>query len=57
MYFFSCVEVSEKKAREWCAQKGNIIYLETSAKEDYNVDDSFLSITKLALANERDQDM
>jgi len=49
--------VSEKKAREWCAQKGNILYLETSAKEDYNVDDSFLCITKLALANEREQDI
>ncbi|WZZ80831.1 hypothetical protein YC2023_101403 [Brassica napus] len=49
--------VSEKKAREWCAQKENICYYETSAKEDYNVDESFLCITKLALANERDQDM
>ncbi|XP_020866409.1 ras-related protein RABG3b isoform X2 [Arabidopsis lyrata subsp. lyrata] len=49
--------VSEKKAREWCAEKGNIVYFETSAKENYNVDDSFLCITKLALANERDQDI
>ncbi|KAJ4828636.1 hypothetical protein Tsubulata_025631 [Turnera subulata] len=28
--------VSEKKAKEWCASKGNIPYFETSAKEDYN---------------------
>ncbi|ESQ34517.1 hypothetical protein EUTSA_v10008896mg [Eutrema salsugineum] len=39
--------VSEKKARAWCAEKGNILYFETSAKEDYNVDDSFLCITNL----------
>lgn len=52
-----CVQVSEKKAKDWCASKGNIPYFETSAKEDYNVDAAFLSIAKSALANEHDQDM
>lgn len=49
--------VSEKKAIEWCSSKGNIPYYETSAKEDYNVDDAFLSVAKLALEHERDQDI
>jgi Ras-related protein Rab-7A len=54
-YVFS--QVSEKKAMEWCASKGNIPYYETSAKEDYNVDNAFLSVAKLALEHEHDQDM
>ncbi|KAM7277839.1 hypothetical protein ACFE04_004973 [Oxalis oulophora] len=49
--------VSEKKAREWCASKGNIPYFETSAKEDYNVDAAFFCIAKTALANEPEQDI
>uniref|UniRef100_J3L3G6 Ras-related protein Rab7 n=2 Tax=Oryza brachyantha TaxID=4533 RepID=J3L3G6_ORYBR len=49
--------VSEKKAMEWCASKGNIPYFETSAKEDRNVDSAFLSVAKLALEHERDQDI
>uniref|UniRef100_A0A0D9YE28 CCHC-type domain-containing protein n=1 Tax=Oryza glumipatula TaxID=40148 RepID=A0A0D9YE28_9ORYZ len=49
--------VSEKKAMEWCSSKGNIPYFETSAKEDRNVDSAFLSVAKLALEHERDQDI
>lgn len=50
------LQVSEKKAKDWCATKG-IPYYETSAKEDINVDAAFLCIAKAALANEREQDM
>ncbi|RLN29334.1 hypothetical protein C2845_PM05G30980 [Panicum miliaceum] len=49
--------VSEKKAREWCASKGDIPYFKTSAKEDHNIDTAFLCVAKLALAHEHDQDM
>ncbi|PWZ57376.1 Ras-related protein Rab7 [Zea mays] len=49
--------VPEKKAREWCASKGDIPYFETSAKEVHNVDTAFLCIAKLALEHEHDQDI
>ncbi|KEH15239.1 Rab GTPase-like protein G3A, partial [Medicago truncatula] len=48
--------VSDKKAKDWCASKGNVPYFETSVKEDLNVDAAFLRIAKTALANEREQD-
>lgn len=55
--FAAFPQVSEKKAREWCASKGDIPYFETSAKEDHNVDTAFLCVAKLALEREHDQDM
>jgi Ras-related protein Rab-7A len=51
------LQVTEKKAREWCASRGNIPYFETSAKEGYNVDDAFLCVAKVASENEHDLDM
>ncbi|EOA36184.1 hypothetical protein CARUB_v10010068mg [Capsella rubella] len=50
--------VSEKKARAWCASKGNIPYYETSAKEGTNVEDAFLCITKNAMkSGEEEEEM
>ncbi|XP_019436556.1 PREDICTED: ras-related protein Rab7-like isoform X2 [Lupinus angustifolius] len=50
-------QVTENKAREWCASRGNIPYIETSAKEGYNVDEAFLRVAKISLDNERVQDI
>lgn len=51
------LQVSEKRAKEWCASQGNIPYFETSAKEGYNVDEAFLCVAQAALASEHQQDM
>lgn len=53
----SSSQVSEKKARAWCASKGNIPYFETSAKEGFNVEAAFQCIAKNALKNEPEEEM
>ncbi|KAF2323412.1 hypothetical protein GH714_035349 [Hevea brasiliensis] len=51
------IQISEKKAKAWCASKGNIPYFETSAKEGFNVDAAFKCIAKNALKNEPEEEM
>ncbi|KAF2304854.1 hypothetical protein GH714_039177 [Hevea brasiliensis] len=48
---------SEKKAKAWCASKGDIPYFETSAKEGFNVEAAFQCIAKNALKNEPEEEM
>ncbi|KAF3441933.1 hypothetical protein FNV43_RR15848 [Rhamnella rubrinervis] len=48
--------VSEKKAKAWCASKGNIPYFETSAKEGFNVEAAFQCIAANALKNEPEEE-
>ena len=43
------VQVSEKKAKQWCASKGNIPHLDVSAKDDINVEAAFAAIARAAL--------
>lgn len=50
-------QVSEKKAKAWCASKGNIPYFETSAKEGFNVEAAFQCIAKNAIKNEPEEEM
>lgn len=54
---FELPQVSEKKARAWCASKGNIPYFETSAKEGSNVEEAFQVIAKNALKSGEDEEM
>lgn len=49
--------VQEKKAKHWCSAKGGIPYFETSAKEDFNVDNAFKCIAQNALKNEDSEDI
>ncbi|XP_028763006.1 ras-related protein Rab7-like [Neltuma alba] len=49
--------VCEEKVKEWCESRGNIPHLKTSAKENYNVEDAFLCVAKIALENEHQEDI
>ncbi|XP_074317499.1 ras-related protein RABG3c [Silene latifolia] len=49
--------VSAKKAKAWCASKGNIPYFETSAKDGVNVEAAFQCIAKNAIKNEPEEDI
>lgn len=57
MNYYCNFQVSEKKAKAWCASKGNIPYFETSAKEGFNVEAAFQCIAKNALKNEPEEEM
>lgn len=48
------MQVSTKRAQQWCQSKNDIPYFETSAKEGINVDLAFQTIAKNALAQESD---
>lgn len=54
---FAKMQVTEKKAKQWCTAKGGIPYFETSAKEDLNVDSAFQCIARNALKNETEEEL
>ena len=47
-------QISKKRALQWCEQKGNIPYFETSAKESTNIELAFQDIGKICLLQESD---
>ncbi|KAJ1833587.1 Ras- protein Rab-7A [Coemansia sp. RSA 2711] len=49
--------VSQKRAMEWCASKGNIPYFEASAKKDINVEDAFKTVVRNAMDQEAEEDI
>lgn len=57
LFFCGLLQVSDKKARAWCASKGNIPYFETSAKEGINVEEAFQCIAKNALKTGEEEEM
>jgi Ras-related protein Rab-7A len=56
LILFGFHQVYEKKAKAWCASKGNIPYFETSAKEGFNVEAAFELIARNAVKNEPEED-
>jgi Ras-related protein Rab-7A len=54
-HFF--LQVSAKRAQQWCASKNNIPFFETSAKEAINVEQAFQTIARNALAQESEVEL
>ena len=46
-------QVTQQKAKSWCASKGDLPHFETSAKESINVEQAFNVIAEKALAREQ----
>jgi len=50
-------KVMPKRAQQWCTNKGNLPYFETSAKEALNVEQAFQAVARQALALETDAEL
>ncbi|CAF4051261.1 unnamed protein product [Rotaria magnacalcarata] len=48
--------IQARKAQNWCTDKSNVPYFETSAKEGINVEKAFETVARNALAREKDID-
>ncbi|CAG0887926.1 unnamed protein product [Darwinula stevensoni] len=49
--------VSSKRAQQWCHQKNDIPYFETSAKENVNVEQAFMTVARNALAQDSEVEL
>jgi len=50
------IKVSEQKVKQYCSQKFSMIYFETSAKDNINVEKAFEEVAKLALKKDPKDD-
>ena len=50
------IKVFEQKVKQYCAQKNNMSYYETSAKDNVNVEKSFEEVAKLAFKRDQKDD-
>ena len=50
-------QVSSDQAKQWCKENGDLPYFETSALEDTNVSDAFMTLIQKALAKQESNDM
>ncbi len=57
LLFLFLIQVTTKRAMQWCQEKNSVPYFETSAKEALNVEQAFQTIAKNALAREKEQDL
>lgn len=51
------LQVSTKRAQQWCQNKNGLPYFETSAKDATNVEQAFKTIARNALAQESDVEL
>jgi Ras-related protein Rab-7A len=49
-------KVSDQKIKQYCQQKGNVSYYETSAKDNINVDKAFEEVSRQAFKREQKED-
>lgn len=56
-FHFVCLQVSQRRAEQWCKSKNDLPFFETSAKEAINVEQAFQKVAKSALMQETEVEL